>query len=147
MKEIVQSAVGPRSARSSNFGLLLLRVGIGLVFVRLGYNKLNGGEALWAQLGAMMGNLGIHFWPTFWGLCAGIIEFVGGILLVLGLFVRQWVVFMAFVMLVAAIYHAKHGDPWTVLSYPLAMLFVFLALLFLGSGLYSLDALIYKKLR
>lgn len=145
--EIVKTVVGPSSPKMSNLGLLLLRVGIGLVFMRLGYEKLAGGPELWAQLGAMMGNLGIHFWATFWGLCAGIIEFAGGLSLILGLFVRKWVVFMAFVMVVAVIFHAKHGDQWTVLSYPLAMLFVFLALLLLGSGVYSLDALLYRKLK
>ena len=145
--EIMKSVVGPSSPKTSNLALLLLRVGIGLVFMRLGYGIIAGGPAMWAQLGAMMGNLGIHFWVSFWGLCAGIIEFAGGLSLVLGLFVRKWVVSMAFVMVVAVIYHAKHGDPWTVLSYPLAMLFVFLALLLLGSGRYSLDALIYGKLK
>jgi len=147
MNEIAKSVVGPASPKSSNLGLLLLRVGIGLIFVRFGYSKLVGGPESWAQLGGMIGNLGIHFWPTFWGLCAGIAEFVGGISLVLGLFVRKFVVFMAIVMLVAVIYHAKNGDQWTVLSYPLAMLFVFLALMLLGSGRYSLDAIIYGKLK
>lgn len=145
--EMIKKVVGPSSPKTSNLGLLLLRVGIGLVFMRLGYGILAGGSEQWAQLGAMMGNIGIHFWPTFWGLCAGIIEFVGGLSLVLGLFVRKWVVFMAFVMLIAVIFHAKHGDQWTVLSYPLAMLFVFLALLMLGSGAYSLDAIIYRKIK
>lgn len=115
--------------------------------MRLGYGKLVAGPEHWAQLGSMMGNLGIHFWPTFWGLSAAIIELVGGLSLVLGLFVRKWVAFMAFVMVVAVIFHAKRGDAWTVLSYPLAMLFVFLALLLLGSGAYSLDALIYRKIK
>lgn len=147
MKNVMKSVVGPSSPKTSNLGLLLLRVGIGLVFMRLGYGKLSGGPEVWAQLGAMTGNFGIHFWPTFWGLCAGIIEFVGGIMLVLGLFVRNWVIFMAIVMIVAVVFHAKHGDSWAVLSYPLAMLFVFLALLLLGSGSYSLDALIYGRLK
>lgn len=146
MENMVKKAVGPCSEQHANFALLLLRVGIGLVFMGLGYNILAGGPELWAQLGTMMGNFGIHFWPAFWGLAGGIIEFVGGILLVLGLFVRKWVIFMAAMMVVAIVFHLKHGDPFTVLSYPLAMLFVFLALLLLGSGRYSLDAILYRKL-
>lgn len=146
MKDVLKTSVGPCSEQHANFALLLLRVGIGLIFMRLGYAKLAGGEETWAHLGAAMGNLGVHFWPTFWGLCAAIAEFGGGISLVLGLFVRKWMVLMAFVMVVAVILHVKNGDQFTALSYPLAMLFVFLALLLLGSGRYSLDAILYRKL-
>lgn len=146
MQDMVKKVVAPSSSSISNLGLLLLRVGIGLIFVRHGYGKLAAGPELWEKLGATMGYLGIHFWPTFWGLCAGIIEFVGGISLVLGLFVRSMVVFMAAVMVMAIILHVAGGDSWIQISHPLSLLFVFLSLLLLGSGRYSLDALLYRKL-
>ncbi len=51
-------------------GLLILRVGLGVMMIMHGLPKLQGGPELWAGVGKSMGNIGIHFMPTFWGFMA-----------------------------------------------------------------------------
>lgn len=57
-------------------GLLILRVGLGVMMIMHGLPKLQGGPELWAGVGKSMGNIGIHFMPTFWGFMAAATETV-----------------------------------------------------------------------
>lgn len=130
----------------SDAGILFLRIGIGFAFIFVhGWGKIFGGTELWGKLGASMANLGITFAPVFWGFMAAISEFGGGILILLGLFTRPASAFMAFTMLVAFIQHSSKLDPWNRTIYPMEMFAVFMALLFIGAGKYSIDALISRK--
>ncbi len=131
---------------NTDLGLLLLRLGVGLSFIFThGGPKIVGGPELWAKVGNAVANYGITFYPVFWGLMAGLSEFLGGILLVLGLYVRPAAAFMAFTMITAFTTHMAHHDPWGIASHPIEMLAVFFCLIFLGSGKYSLNYLIFKK--
>lgn len=130
----------------SDAGILFLRIGIGFAFIFVhGWGKIMGGPELWGKLGGSMANLGITFAPVFWGFMAALAEFGGGIMLVLGLFTRPTSAFMAFTMLVAFMQHTSKLDPWNRAIYPMEMFAVFMALLFIGAGKYSIDALISKK--
>ena len=54
-----------------DLGLLLIRVGLGIIFIYHGLPKLIAGPIRWEKLGNAAGAVGIHFLPTFWGLmCA-----------------------------------------------------------------------------
>ncbi len=125
-----------------DLGLLIMRVGIGLIFIMHGYAKIMGGSTQWLWLGSQMSFIGIQVYPTFWGFLAACSEFFGGILLLLGLGTRFVVFFMACVMFVATIMHYTQGDPFGTYAHPLALLIVFIGLLFAGSGKYSIDAMI-----
>jgi len=130
----------------SDAGILFLRIGIGFAFIFVhGWGKIFGGPELWTKLGGSMANLGITFAPTFWGFMAAAAEFGGGILILFGLFTRPASAFMAFTMLVAFMQHTSKLDPWNRAIYPMEMFAVFMALLFIGAGKYSIDALISKK--
>lgn len=130
----------------SDAGILFLRIGIGFAFIFVhGWGKIFGGPELWGKLGGSMANLGITFAPVFWGFMAAAAEFVGGILILFGLFTRPASAFMAFTMLVAFLQHTSKLDPWNRVIYPMEMFAVFMALLFIGAGKYSIDALISKK--
>jgi putative oxidoreductase len=132
--------------KHANAGLLILRVGIGIAFIFThGYAKITGGPELWEKIGGSMANVGITFVPVFWGFMAALSEFGGGILILLGLFTRPAAAFMAFTMLMAAIQHLSKLDPWARVIYPTEMFSVFMALLFIGAGRYSLDHLISKR--
>ncbi len=127
------------SCRAKDLGLLVLRVGIGLIFIKHGYPKLMGGQEKWLWLGNQMVYLGITFAPTFWGFMAAIAECIGGVLLVLGFATRLAAFLMANVMLVAIIMHTNLGDPFMTSSYPMSLFVVFCSLLVSGAGAYSLD--------
>ena len=71
-----------------DIGLLILRVGIGIMFVLHGLPKLISGSETWTMLGGSMKALGLGFAPTAWGFMAALSEFAGGILLTLGFFFR-----------------------------------------------------------
>ena len=69
-------------------GNLILRMGIGLLFIMHGYPKVMAGPERWEALGNTMQGFGIKFAPILWGAAASFSEFIGGVLLVIGLLVR-----------------------------------------------------------
>ena len=72
-----------------DLGLLVLRVGIGIIFIFHGFPKLIGGVETWTQIGSTMSLIGINFAPTFWGFMAAFAEAVGGVPIVFGLMHRS----------------------------------------------------------
>lgn len=133
--------------RYRDFGLLLLRVGVGIMMIAHGWPKIAAGPAMWGKIGQAMGALGINFAPTFWGFMAAFAESVGGLLLVLGLFFRPTLVFlMVPTMLVAMLMHkmVRH-DPFNIWSHAATLGLVFIAMIFIGPGRYSLDAKMRRR--
>lgn len=124
-------------------GLLVLRIGIGLMFILHGAPKLFGGVEKWEKLGMAMATLGIGFAPAFWGFMAAISEFFGGICLILGVVFRPACILLTITMLVAAISHLSRGDGLGGASHAIELGIVFLSLILIGAGRYSLD----EKLR
>jgi len=120
-------------------GLLILRVGIGIMFAFHGYPKLTAGPETWAIIGGSMKALGIGFAPTVWGFMASSSECVGGILLVLGFFTRPACFFLLMTMIVAAIMHIGKGDPFLKYSHAMESGILFFSLILIGPGKYSLD--------
>lgn len=128
-----------------NTGLLLLRIGIGIMFMLHGWPKMTGGPERWAKLGANMQLLGIDFMPEFWGFMAAFAETAGGALLVLGLFFRPTVILLVITMLVATLRHAAAGDGFGGYSHALEAAILFFALYFIGPGRYSLDKQLFPN--
>lgn len=123
---------------AQELGLLVIRVGIGLTFIKSGWDKLKGGTQTWQWLGEQMKFFGITFLPVAWGLMAASAEFLGGIALVAGLFTRVAAFFLSDVMIVALVMHVNSGDPYRVYSFPLSLLIVFFGLMIAGGGAYAL---------
>lgn len=121
------------------YGPLLLRLGLAAVFIVHGYPKLFGGLAGTAQF---FESVGIR--PgKFWALVVGIVEFFGGILLVVGLFVQPVAILFAIDMIVA-IWKVKYKQGFSSpagggYEFDLMLLIMALALLVLGGGAYSID--------
>lgn len=126
-------------AKFADGALLLGRTGLGVLYVLHGWPKLAAGAPTWTKLGHAMTSIGITFLPQMWGLFASLSEFLGGMLLVLGLLFRPACICLGFTMFVAfaSVYQAGHnfGD----YSRPLEMLFVFVVLACVGPGKYSCD--------
>ena len=131
--------------RYRNLGLLILRAGIGLMFVYRGWPKISGGFELWKGLGSAMGNLGINFIPEFCGFMSAFAEFFGGIMLILGLLFRPAVILLAFNMFVATLFHFNRGDTLAMTSHAIELGVVFVGLIFIGPGKYSLDEIFTKR--
>lgn len=128
-----------------NTGLLLLRIGIGIMFILHGWPKMVGGPERWAKIGANMQLLGIDFMPEFWGFMAAFAETVGGALLVLGLFFRPTLILLIITMLVATLRHQVAGDGFGGYSHALEAAILFFSLYFIGPGRYSLDKTLFPS--
>lgn len=127
------------NTKNANLGLLILRVGIGVLFFAFGWQKIMGGEQVWAGVGSAMQVIGISAWPTFWGLLATIAEFGGGLLLIFGLFTRFAAISLIITMIVATIMKVSSGGGLMEFYSPLTMLLVNIFLLLNGGGAYSVD--------
>ena len=140
-----------------DFGLLILRVGLGAMFITHGWPKICGGPALWTQLGGAVGNFGIHFAPAFWGFMAALSEFGGGLLLIPGLLTRPLCALLTVTMAVAAGFHLMPPDPipagmegmfgFSMASHAIELGVVFMSLVLIGPGRYSLDEKLCGKRR
>lgn len=126
-----------------DLGLLILRIGIGLMFILHGWPKLMGGPEKWEQIGKTMELVGIDFAPVFWGFMAGFAEVVGGALIMFGFFFRVACILLVITMLVATTHHITAGDGFGGYSHSLEAAILFFSLLFIGPGKYSLDKLIF----
>lgn len=120
-------------------GLLFMRLGLGAAYVIHGLPKLSGGMKAWQGLGGAMGEVGIHFWPTFWGFMAALTETLGGVFLILGLFYRPICLMLTFTMIVATLVLANPKSKFAEYSHPLKMAVVFFGLAFVGPGRLSID--------
>jgi len=127
-----------------NWGLLFLRVGIGLMFMYHGYPKILGGIDKWAKIGKAMENFGISFFPTFWGFMASFAEFFGGLALVLGVLFQPTCFLLAVTMITSATHHLARGDSFGKASHAIEAAILFIALFFIGEGRYTI-AKLFKK--
>ncbi|MFH1878130.1 MAG: DoxX family protein [Candidatus Omnitrophota bacterium] len=125
-----------------DWGLLILRIGVGLIMAAHGAQKLFG---IWGGPGIegfaqMMKSMNFDP-PVLWAWIAGIAEFGGGILLALGILPRISAASIAVTMFVAAFF--VHGKAGLFASnggfeYPLMILLVSLSIVISGGGKLSL---------
>ncbi len=121
-------------------GILILRAGIGVMMVLHGWPKLAGGQQAWEKVGGAMGNLGISFWPVFWGFLAAMSETLGGALLAAGFLTRYAAMFLTFTMVVATITMYRVGQgAFSEWGHPAELGIVCLSLVIIGAGKYSVD--------
>jgi putative oxidoreductase len=122
-----------------NFGLLIIRLGFGLIFIYYGWPKLIGGVKKWEGLGEAMKYVGVHFLPVVWGLLCAVVETLGGALLIIGLCFRPVCLLLVISLVVAALaqYVPHHDVRAAVEAVGDAVLFT--GLLFIGPGKYSVD--------
>lgn len=129
---------------SINFALLIIRVGIGVIMMVHGYPKIIGGTEKWEGLGSAMENVGVEFFPVFWGFMAAFAEFFGGLMLVLGFLHIAAAFLLAFTMLIAFLMHFFNGDSFGSYSQSLKLLVIFVGLMFSGPGKFSIDYRLFK---
>lgn len=125
-----------------NFGLLIIRIGLGIMFIYHGLPKLMGGPKTWTGVGGATNYIGIHFFHMLWGLIAAIVETFGGFLVIIGLAFRPACLLLVIDLLVAANFHLHQTGPMGGLgaaSHAIEDAIMFAGLLFIGPGKYSAD--------
>jgi putative oxidoreductase len=132
-----------------DYGLLLLRAGIGLMFVTIhGFPHISGGVQTWAGLGKTFNSLvGISFIPVFWGFMAAISEFVGGMCLVAGVLFRLACALIFVTMLIAVVMNLRGGYGFSGGSQALELGVICLSLILTGPGKFTLPNLLLRKRR
>ena len=130
----------PSSRGKVDLGLLVLRLGFGLTLAfGHGFGKLT-------NPGKFLGSVTRHGFPLpeVMAPIAMLSEFVGGILIALGLATRPAAVFVIATMLGAA-FVAHGGDPFSKKESALVYALAALVILVAGPGRYSLDARLEKR--
>jgi putative oxidoreductase len=117
-------------------GLLILRIGIGIAFMVHGLPKLFMGGALGLSKGLAATGIPGGVAAAY---LAALAEFFGGMTLIAGLFFRPTTVVLGFTMLVALIFHLRHGDSFIAYSHALESGILFMALTVAGPGKFSVD--------
>lgn len=112
----------------SDMALLLLRLVVGYIFIVHGWGKLTGIEGT----AGFFGSLGIPM-PFVMAWVVAIIEFFGGILVVVGAYTKIINLLLAIIMAVAIL--AQEGN----FEIELLLMVVTFALFLVGSGNYSID--------
>ncbi|PYQ30157.1 MAG: hypothetical protein DMF56_10175 [Acidobacteria bacterium] len=135
---------------------LVLRLAAGLIFIPHGWSKISGKGA-----GAFAADIAANYHiPSILGHLAAWSEFLGAVLLIVGLLTRLDAFLLAATMFVAAfivqlpdalyevppgsikIFVALHG-----IELPLALFAICLSLLLTGGGKFSLDAIVFRRFR
>lgn len=122
--------------------LLLLRLGLGVIFIYHGYPRIFTHAHQTMEEFPRMG------FPSYFALVAGVIEFFGGWLLILGLFTRIAALLLAGEMAIAIVrVHIPQGGVMAVSNYqfPLALAVGAFALVAVGAGAISIDRAIFKN--
>ncbi len=128
----------------TGWGVALLRVILGIIFIREGSGKLLGwfGGVGPAATGAFFAQLGIPF-PQFNAYLVGLTEFLGGLAFLAG-FLTRLAVIPIVVTMMGAIMTAKEASSW---NHPLLIIAASLSLLQAGAGPLSLDRRLSKDRR
>jgi len=132
------------SSGTSAWGLLFLRLVVGVVFV------MHGGQKIFVHgisgMAGFLGQLGFPL-PLVFAVVVALVEFLGGLALILGLFTRWAAALIATVMLVAMLLvHLKNGFFLPRgFEYTLTLLAANLALALSGPGALALGSKIGKR--
>jgi len=126
-----------------SIGLLVLRLGFGIMFLIHGTPKLLGGPESWQQLGESgMAAFGLSSGLVFWGFMAAFAEFFGGLFLFIGFLTRPFAILLLGNMFVAAVMHLTQGHDFSIVSHPIEDGLVFIFFLIVGPGKYSVRHLV-----
>jgi putative oxidoreductase len=131
-------------ATLKDIGYFILRFGLGVLIARHGWPKITGGTTTWEHLGQSLSVFGITFLPIFWGFCAAVAEFAGGICVALGFFFRPACVLVLITMMVVLGINFKEGNGFGDWAEAAELAVAFLGMLLIGPGKYSVSVSLKK---
>lgn len=127
--------------KNHDLALLLLRIGVGLIFIFAGWSKITGIEGTQQ----FFGNIGIPM-AGIMAWVVAIVELVGGLMVLIGFRIQIPALLLAIIMLVAIITTKLGNDNlFQSMRLELILLLVNLSLAILGNGKYSLDDRVGKS--
>jgi uncharacterized membrane protein YphA (DoxX/SURF4 family) len=129
-----------------NIGWLLFRLHVGLsIAIHAGWPKMNTIAAP-GWFADQVAGLGFTFpSPEFWAVTASWGEFVGGILIAIGLFTRFAALQLAFQFFVIAFLWYDNPEPMTGMYFQQLFFWAYILITVGGGGKYSLDKLIMNR--
>ena len=125
-------------AKYREFGLLLLRVSLGAIFIIVVGPVLMGGNGAWSRFGSGVRVLGFHSHFGIWGFIGALFVCLGAMLMIFGLFFRLGVLLCLAVAVLYALTASRSGGVHGAML-PVELCVVLLSVLFIGPGKYSVD--------
>jgi putative oxidoreductase len=153
----MRSGDGANRAATSDYGILVLRLAVGLIMILYGCQKmfgLFGGDGFSQTVTHFNSGMGI---PPALAMMAIAVEFFGSLLIIIGLLTPLAGLAMLVNMAVATYFSAKRpdaihdlftsGDPSKMsgVLYPLLLCLASLAIVLLGPGKFSVDAKLFRR--
>lgn len=125
----------PRVTRIRELGLLILRLGLGAIYMAQGLPALAGGPSRWTQLGETARALGFHLGaPGVWGFLGAAAQLACGVSIATGLLFRPACLLLALAMCVETLAPIAKGADFARTSHAAEMAVVFLSLVLIGEG-------------
>jgi uncharacterized membrane protein YphA (DoxX/SURF4 family) len=128
----------------TNFGLLIMRLGLAAALLIHSLPKLIGGSHAWQGLGTMLSFINIGFPPSILGFTIILIEALGAASLLFGYFFRITcsVLFILFSLYFFNYFSIGYQ---TLMLWSIGIAGVFLGLFFIGPGRYAFTVKLEKK--
>jgi putative oxidoreductase len=130
--------------RKNNFGLLIMRLGVGVVILLHSFPKLTKGVHAWQGIGRTMNFLNFGLTESLLGLIALLLSVLGAVSLLVGYFFR-------IACLILFIIFGLYSLNYFIIGYKTLMLwsaglaFLFSGLIFTGPGRYAIAVKLEKK--
>jgi putative oxidoreductase len=130
--------------RKTNFGLLIMRLGLAAALLIHSLPKLIGGSHAWQGLGTMLGFINVGLPPSILGLVILLIEAAGAVSLLFGYFFRIACMVLFILFGLYAFNYFSIGYQ-SLMLWSIGIAAVFLGLFFVGPGRYAFAFRLEKK--
>jgi putative oxidoreductase len=130
--------------RKTNFGLLIMRLGLAAALLIHSLPKLLGGSHAWQGLGTMLGFINVGVSASILGFTILLIEALGGVSLLFGYFFRIACIIL-FILFGLYSFNYFSISYQTLMLWSIGIAAVFLGLFFIGPGRYALTVKLEKK--
>ena len=130
--------------RKTNFGLLIMRLGLAAALLIHSLPKLIGGSPTWQGVGTMLGFINVGVPPAILGFTILLIEALGAVSLLFGYFFRITCIVL-FILFGLYFFNYFSIGYQTLMLWSIGIAAVFLGLFFIGPGRYALTVKLEKK--
>jgi putative oxidoreductase len=130
--------------RRTNFGLLIMRLGLAVVLLIHSLPKLLAGSHAWQGLGTMLGFINVGVSASILGITILLIEALGAVSLLTGFFFRIACIVL-FILFGLYFYNYFSIGYQTLMLWSSGIAAVFLGLFFIGPGRYAFAVRLEQK--